>query len=160
MEYKPESCVSAVYLISFITFNVIIFIASFIKPCNLNDSQLPKCLLTAMESLRPRLPGGIPEMHIPKMEPLRVEKAVLESGNDLKLIFKNMDIYNLTTFKVVNGEFDIKNDFVKIDVNFDELSAEGEYSIKGKLLFLNLNGNGRVNGTLRKFYSSSLFLPN
>lgn len=159
MEAKHESCVSSLIIIVFAIFTKLsfIFIASFVKPCNLNDPMVTNCIISAMEALRPRLPAGIPEMHIPRMEPLLIESAVLESGNDLIVNFKNMNLYGLTTFKPISGNFDIKNNFVKMDLHFDKLWAEGEYKIKGKLLFLNLNGAGQINGTISKFKLSNLF---
>lgn len=104
-----------------------------------------------MENLRPRLPQGIPEMHIIKLEPLLVKQAVLDSSNDLRVNFNDVNIYGLTGFKVDSVQFDIKNNFVKVDLGFDQVRGEGDYSIKGKLLFLNLNGAGRINGTFSEF---------
>lgn len=104
-----------------------------------------------MEDIRPRLPNGITEMHIPKMEPLRIQSAVLETERDLRVDFNNLDLYGLTNFKLLNGNFDLKNDVVKVDLLFGKVYGEADYTIKGKLLFLNLNGVGRVNGTMRKY---------
>lgn len=107
-----------------------------------------------MEDIRPRLPNGIAEMHIPKMEPLRIQSAVLESGNDLRVDFNNIDLYGLTNFKLLDGNFDLKSDAVRVDLLFGKVYGEADYTIKGKLLFFNLNGAGRVNGTLREFSQS------
>lgn len=113
--------------------------------------QLSNCIAREIENLRPRLPQGIPEMHFLKMEPLLVKQAALESGNDLTVNFYDMNIYGLTNFKLNNINFDIKNNLVRVDLNFDQLYGDADYKVKGKLLFLNLNGAGRVNGTYRKF---------
>lgn len=127
--------------------------APFVNPCSLKDNvqQLSNCIAREIESLRPRLPQGIPEMHLLKMEPLPVKEAALESGSDLTVNFYDLNIYGLTNFKLSNINFDIKNNLVRVDLSFDKLYGESDYKIKGKLLFLNLNGAGRVNGTYCKF---------
>lgn len=169
MEVKHVNCVSDLIFLLKSTFLLsFLLVASFIKPCSLKDPQLSDCIVREMENLRPYLPQGVPEMHIPKMEPLRIESAVLESGNDLKVNFINVDLYGLTAFKLISGQFDIKNDFVKVDLFFENLRSEGNYKVKGKLLFFDLNGAGKVNGTLRKFcfllikylFSFPIFLGN
>lgn len=103
-----------------------------------------------MEELRPRLPHGVPEMHIPRMEPLFIESAVLDSGQDLRVDFTNINLYGLTSFKVVDGSFDIENNEIRVKLDFEKAFSETDYKINGKLLFLNLRGAGKANGTLRK----------
>lgn len=113
-------------------------------------------MLRAVEDIRPHLSQGIPEMRIPKMEPLLVSSAALDSGNFLA-VFENLNLYGLVNFKVRHVDFDFERNVAKINVDFDKVDIYGDYRVKGRVLILDVNGSGRVNGTLRELRKMGLF---
>lgn len=106
--------------------------------------------MRAVEDIRPYLPNGIPEMHIPQLEPLLVTSAVLDSGNFLAA-FENIYLYGLTKFKVRYLNFDLNKDSSEISVDFDEVNLSADYKVKGRILILDVNGFGKSNGTFCKY---------
>lgn len=126
------------------------FLAPFIKPCNPARVDFNKCLLRAVEDIRPYLPNGIPEMHIPRLEPLVVSSATLDSGNFLAS-FENVHLFGLTKFKIRNLSFDLDKNTNAISLDFDEINSFGDYRVKGRVLILDVNGFGKSNATFCKY---------
>lgn len=126
-----------------------LFLAPYIKPCNPARNDWSKCLLQAVEDIRPYLPDGIPEMHIPRMEPLLVTSAALDSPN-FSAIFENILLSGLTKFKLRHVDFDLNENVGRIGVDFDEVGGVSDYRVKGRILILDLNGFGKANATFCK----------
>lgn len=123
------------------------FLAAYIKPCNPYDkSDWNKCMLRAVEDIRPYLPDGIPEMRIPRLEPLLVTSAVLDSGNFLAA-FENVYVYGLTKFRLRELNFDYERNQGTLAVDFDQVDGTGDYRVKGRVLILDVNGSGKSNIT-------------
>nr|CAH7720599.1 unnamed protein product [Callosobruchus chinensis] len=107
-----------------------IVFASFIEVCHRNDPQINSCLQRNTELIRPRLKNGIPEMHIPSFNPLVISQATLNGGVNFEATFNN-----------VREKFRFE-----IDIHFDRLRITSDYKINGRLLVLQLNGEGPADG--------------
>lgn len=105
-----------------------------------------------MENIRPHLPNGIPDMHIPVLEPLHVMHAELDTGATFKAIFDNIRIYGLTNYTVKNVNVDFAKNTLDLELLFPHVQALADYQLKGRLLILQLNGYGKSDGSYCKFF--------
>lgn len=110
---------------------------------------------------------GIPSLGILKMDPLRIDKLLIDQGSgpvSIKLDFKNLDISNLKSividkvqwvllllklcFKIViifiYCSFNPGGNNVDIELHpLKPIVMDGDYEISGKVLILPIVGNGR-----------------
>lgn len=110
-------------------------------------------MIKSLDDILPRLPNGIPEMHIPVLEPLHVPHAELDTGATFKATFNDIRIYGLTNFILKNLDMDLNKNSVSLHLLFPFVRTEATYSMKGRLLIMSLNGFGRCDGN----YSEYLF---
>lgn len=54
--------------------------AEFIIPCSRSDPELDNCIMRSFNHLRPYLSRGLPELDIPPVEPLHVDKLLMENN--------------------------------------------------------------------------------
>lgn len=85
-------------------------------------------------------------MHIPSLDPMLIPHAELDTGASFKAIFDNIRIYGLTKFVLKNVTLDIKNNVVDVDLVFPLINTVADYSMKGRILILQLNGFGKCEG--------------
>lgn len=113
-----------------------------------------------MQKVRPHLPDGIRQMHIPQLEPLYVMHAAIDTGNSFKAIFDNIRIYGLTNFIVKGIDIDIDNTTFSLNLLFPLVRATADYEVNGRLLILRLNGHGKSEGKYGKdiFIKDNLYL--
>lgn len=61
--------------------NVFTFLAApYIKVCSPKDPNINQCITNSIDQLRSKLATGIPELHIPKIEPLLLNNIQLIRG--------------------------------------------------------------------------------
>lgn len=80
--------------------------ASYFPKCHVDDPELGKCLIKATEAVRPYIKKGVPELDIPRIEPLVVPEITLQQGTSavnykLKLVnatFKGMGDYEFKEY--------------------------------------------------------------
>lgn len=114
--------------------------------CKRNVPSLANCLKESTEALRPYLRDGIPEMHLPPIEPLLVPHAELDTGESFKATFDNFLVYGLTNYTLKNIDVDLDKNSVDLDLLFPFVRTTGDYKLKGRLLILQLNGFGKCDG--------------
>lgn len=108
------------------------------------------CVKNEVQKLKPKLKDGIAEMHVPPLEPFFLESTGLENGG-LSLAMTKINLYGLSDFKIDGLIVDIKNSKVDVNLTFPSIRMVGDYKIKGKILLLQLDGEGKADGTLSKF---------
>lgn len=90
-------------------------------------------------------------MHIPRLEPLIVPRAELDTGATFKAIFENIHLYGLSSFALKNINLDVNTNTVDIHLLFPSVRAIADYNMKGKILILQLNGVGKCEGNYSKW---------
>lgn len=100
------------------------------------------------EDVRPHLANGIKEMGIPPLEPLVIPEANLDSGSSFNGKFKNIQVYYASEFVIKNFHINLDKNEVKFPIYFPRLRLKSDYTIRGRLLILDLNGNGTADGNL------------
>lgn len=119
-------------------------IPSYIKVCKRNDPKLNDCIINSIETLRPYLLKGIPELEVPSMEPLTLPEVLVARGAGIRAVGKNIDISGPGSFVIKKLNVDLSNYQVDIAVDLPFLTFDGEYEVSGRLLVLPLKGKGPV----------------
>nr|CAI5829277.1 unnamed protein product [Callosobruchus analis] len=116
-------------------------------PSHRSQLQKATCLQRNAEIIRPRLKKGIPEMHIPSFNPLVISQATLNGG-----------MYGADNFILDKFEVSMKEKFrFDIEIHFDRLRIMSDYKINGRLLVLQLNGEGPADGNYSKSFTIGYF---
>lgn len=55
-------------------------VAEYILPCSRSDPALDACIKRSFNHLRPYLARGLPELGVPAVEPLLIERLVMENA--------------------------------------------------------------------------------
>ncbi|XP_072380024.1 protein takeout-like [Diabrotica undecimpunctata] len=123
---------------------------SFVEQCYRNDPKVSKCLIKNIESLRPKLAEGIPELFVPSLSPLKVDRAELHPDKSFNIDLYNIKLYNLDKFDLKNIDIDVKNLKAGLDISWDSVGIDTDYTMKGKLLILAIDTTGHGFGNLTK----------
>lgn len=109
-----------------------------------------------MELLRPRFLKGVPELYIPSFNPLIIPQASLDSGRNFNASFKRIRIYGFENFVIDDLKFDPKKPEFRLAITIPHARVKSEYSLKGRLLILQLDGNGPADGNFSKYIYHTL----
>jgi Haemolymph juvenile hormone binding protein (JHBP) len=130
------------------------FLAALEK-CQAGDSR---CIVRVANEVVARARYGYPELGLPILDPLRVEKMNVDQGGNgpvnLKIALRNIDLTGLagTQFRKIVG-FKPNADRLKVELQFFHpmMRIEGPYRLNGKVLILPVQGNGIANISLCEF---------
>ncbi|CAH0600254.1 unnamed protein product [Chrysodeixis includens] len=123
----------------------------YFPKCKRSDPQLDKCVLDAIENMRPFIKQGIPEVNIPPLDPFTVPTLKLDRTAPnlrLKATVKHAKAYGGSDFKIEKLKFNLNNKYVgEIKLVLPKLMVTANYDVKGsRLLTLDINGKGRLLG--------------
>jgi hypothetical protein len=134
------------------------FAASYITLCHRKDPNLGTCFQKAVEQIRPHMKDGIPELFIPPMSPLVLPQAGLDNGDNFKASFRNIEVYYVDEFRVDNLNVDLDNVNFDVAISFPRLRIKSQYNIDGKILILQLKGQGPADGNFSELIIIVLFM--
>ncbi|KAL3282198.1 hypothetical protein HHI36_005392 [Cryptolaemus montrouzieri] len=119
---------------------------AYISFCHQGDPNLNECFANAIAQVKPHLKNGIPEFQLPAMNPLFLPEASLDNGESFRATFKDIEVFHAYEFDVKYVNVDLKHAQFDMVLGLPRLRIKSKYSITGKLLILQLNGNGRSDG--------------
>lgn len=134
---------------------------SFIKPCKRSDPNLEKCLIELIDTIRPNLAKGIPEMRIPPLDPFHVPQVVLDQGSasvNFRANFKNIIAHGARNFNLTGAKINFDEPSLSIDVGFPAIRVFSDYNITGKVLVVPIKGNGKFEGNFTNIFANVKFL--
>lgn len=123
---------------------------SSIKVCSRNDPELSRCVIEAVNDLRPRLATGkiSDQFQIPPLEPLALSTVNMDRGAELKATFSELLVSGPSKFKIDNLKVNIEKLIFDFNIFLPKLSFKGKYDLKIKLLLLNIAGVGDLSGVI------------
>lgn len=107
-----------------------------------------------IESLRPHLAVGIPEMGIPSCDPLIIPKiAIVQNAGAMNLNseYTNITVHGSSKFILKSVRVDPLKNRMRMRLWFPELCTKSTYNIKGNLLMMPLKGSGTSHGNYCKY---------
>ncbi|CAL1681942.1 unnamed protein product [Lasius platythorax] len=124
-------------------------IPPFLKICHRNDPNLNECVKQSVNSLRPYLKTGIPELQIPPCEPLQVPQIEISQAVgpiSIRSIYTDIEVQGGTNFILKSVKVDVDKDRVRLKLYLPHLEMTARYNMNGKILLLPINGNGLARG--------------
>lgn len=73
------------------------------KICHRTDPDLPGCVKNSIETLRPLLVKGVPDLDIPSIDPMEVGNLLVSEStrsNGLHISAKNIRAFGASTFRL------------------------------------------------------------
>ncbi|CAG4930528.1 unnamed protein product [Colias eurytheme] len=128
--------VNFIYIVGFIVFCNAASV-SYIKPCKPTDNA---CMLASAQSAVGYVAAGIKEFGVISSDPLSIDDVRNDDAN-LKMGFRNMKIVGASKCKIESVTRDLDKSTVTITVECP-LKANGQYDLKGKMLFFEAYGDG------------------
>ncbi|XP_059049445.1 uncharacterized protein LOC131844548 [Achroia grisella] len=123
----------------------------YFPSCKRNDPQINKCILDGIESMRPQLKNGIPEVNIPSIEPFVVPTLKLDRNVPnlrIKATIRQAKAFGASNFKIEKLKINLNNKYAaEVKISIPKLMVITEYDIQGsRLLTLDINGKGKLQG--------------
>ncbi|KAE8736905.1 hypothetical protein FOCC_FOCC017638, partial [Frankliniella occidentalis] len=106
---------------------------------------MDSCLYHVLNSIRPFLPEGIPEWHIPPLEPMVIKGVSLNQGGGntrIRAMFKDLKVSGLSNYIITYVKSSPADYKFTIGLQFPKLHTKGEYTIFGNLLLIPIKGQG------------------
>lgn len=113
-----------------------------------------KCIISLIEEIASKHPKGIEKLGVPTIDPFKAKNVVLGSDKgpvSLKVTMKNVELHGLAklhmkTAKGFNKKFDNKS--LKLVFSVEKIRIDSEMTVKGNVLALAINGDGKSEVTL------------
>lgn len=120
--------------------------ADALRKCRLLENQeLNNCLRQIMESLRPRMKTGIPELNLPPLDPFKLDAFTFtqrEGNVVVNAKFNNVKVRGVSDFKTNYIRVNPTTLTLEVDLNLPRLLINGNYTMDGKLFLLDIVGQG------------------
>ncbi|XP_076683085.1 circadian clock-controlled protein daywake [Andrena cerasifolii] len=117
----------------------------FLHVCKRDNPNLGECMKSSVENIRPYLIAGLPEYHMPSLEPLLLKELVAAPGT-ITLRLRNVHVYGASNFTVSRLKANIDRLRFVVELNFSNLFIKGDYDVNGKVILLSLKGSGPMTG--------------
>lgn len=121
-------------------------IPEFLHICQVQQPQYETCVTNSINDLKPYLKVGVPEYHIPSLEPLKLKKLSASLANSLKVQATDINVYGASNFEIAKVKIDFTNLLINVDVALPNIAIDGRYDVDGKILLLPIRGSGPLTG--------------
>ncbi|XP_058453175.1 protein takeout [Malaya genurostris] len=121
----------------------------YLHVCHKDDPKLTECMKQSIETLRPYLARGIPELDIPAIEPINLgDLIVAESvpGQGISITAKDIKAYGPGNFRLKRLNVLEYGKIYSFELELPHLYVEGRYVVDGRILLLPVKGAGRFTG--------------
>merc|ERR1712025_216949 len=109
------------------------------------DNALNQCLKEMAENLKPFMKQGIPELNVPRTEPMHIDEIAFnldaKSIGQLEVTFTNNTISGLSSHQIETIHADKSAKTISLRIFIPDTTAEGMYKMKGSLTFLDIDNN-------------------
>ncbi|XP_076621689.1 uncharacterized protein LOC143342091 [Colletes latitarsis] len=118
-------------------------VPSYIHICGARNPKLDECVIQSVEALAPKLRKGIPELDIPPVDPLTIDRVQISNSPDFKAMATNIKLRGIQPYHVNFLHVDLEKQRVDIDLQFDEIRLNADYAVNARIL-VPISGNGPI----------------
>ncbi|XP_018011509.1 protein takeout [Hyalella azteca] len=119
---------------------------SLIRNCRVQHTErLNECVVGAVKIMQPKFAKGIPELGLPRMDPLKLEDFSLNQADGavrFSANFRNLSITGVGRFELKYLDINTVAGSVHLGCVVPALSVRGNYDINGRVFELPVEGNG------------------
>ncbi|GJQ84870.1 hypothetical protein Trydic_g490 [Trypoxylus dichotomus] len=129
-------------------------IPNYIRTCHQSDGNIAQCISESIRHLKPWLKIGIPELGIPRLEPMRINDIYLRNdprstSNQVKLT--GINVIGISDFELEKSSVNAQENTFTFSVRLPILSFVGNYQLKMKFSFLNIQDKGTFSGNFTDY---------
>ncbi|XP_041974370.1 uncharacterized protein LOC121729807 isoform X2 [Aricia agestis] len=117
----------------------------FLLPCNRSDPEIDNCIKRSFNHLRPYLANGIQELGVPAVEPLLIDRLVMENAAGpvrVTAAFNNITVVGPSNYTVTKIRSDLKKLRIDMGLVLPRIEATGQYSVTGQVLLFPVRSQG------------------
>ncbi|KAF6204255.1 hypothetical protein GE061_002595 [Apolygus lucorum] len=122
--------------------------ASF-PQCKRNDPNFDKCVINAVEVVRPQLIKGIPKIRVPAADPFVIPELNINRDQPnlkIKANLKNIVAKGGSAFKIQRLKTDLNKLTLEAQIILPKIQVTCDYDVDGRLLVVPLKGRGIFKG--------------
>ncbi|KAJ8733815.1 hypothetical protein PYW07_014366 [Mythimna separata] len=133
----------------------------YIHVCKRDPNTLEDCVVKSIESLRPQLLTGIPELEVPSLDPFHIKeiKALTADNTPIRATGHNIKVTGASSFVIKKLKVDLDTLTITVHLRFPLLHFEGEYKLDAQLAILPLTGQGILNADAVKCDTKLVIYP-
>ncbi|XP_004923014.1 protein takeout [Bombyx mori] len=117
----------------------------YILPCTRSDPQLDNCIKNSFNHLRPYLAKGLPDLELPPVEPLFIDRLVMENSAGpvrVTAAFSNITVIGPSNYTVTKIRSDLKKLRIDLGLVLPRIEITGRYEVSGQVLLFPVRSRG------------------
>ncbi|VVC90730.1 unnamed protein product [Leptidea sinapis] len=117
----------------------------YLLPCNQKDPELDICIKGSFNHLRPYLAKGLTDLDVPPVEPLFIDKLVMENSAGpvrVTAAFSNITVVGPSNYTVTKIRSDLKKLRIDMGLVLPRIEATGKYEVSGQVLLFPVRSQG------------------
>ncbi|KAF2366815.1 hemolymph juvenile hormone binding [Trinorchestia longiramus] len=119
---------------------------SGVRKCRQNYiERLNECLIEVINLIQPRMGAGIPELNIPRLEPLLLKNIVFKQSEPpvtVEAVYSNVQVSGITAFDIKYLDINMREQVALVGLTIPSLTMRGQYRIGGNVFLLPVEGEG------------------
>ncbi|KYB26933.1 protein takeout [Tribolium castaneum] len=126
--------------------------SNFIK-CDRKKPDFKKCGPESIHQAMRQMDKPTKELGIPSLSPLVIPSLSIAGGQGsvkLDQNYKNVHIYGITNLECSKFDVDFENKIIENECLYPEIRMVSDYNVDGKILILDIKGEGKGTITLEK----------
>ncbi|CAH0558251.1 unnamed protein product [Brassicogethes aeneus] len=120
-------------------------VTEYILPCHKTDPNINTCLVGTFNHLRPYLITGIKDIEVPSIDPLKIEKLIMENGQGafrVRASFYNITATGASNYSVKTIKADVENYHIELGIKLPRIEIRGKYEVNGNVLLFPVRSKG------------------
>ncbi|KOB66670.1 Takeout/JHBP like protein [Operophtera brumata] len=117
----------------------------YILPCSQSDPQLDNCIKNSFNHLRPYLAKGLPDLGVPAVEPLFIDRLVMENSAGpvrVTAAFSNITVMGPSNYTITKIRSDLKKLRIDMGLVLPRIEITGRYEVSGQVLLFPVRSQG------------------
>ncbi|CAG9576126.1 unnamed protein product [Danaus chrysippus] len=120
-------------------------IPEYLLPCSRSDPDLDNCIKRSFNHLRPYLARGLTDLDVPPVEPLFIDKLVMENDAGpvrVRATFSNITVVGPSNYTVTKIRSDLKKLRIDMGLVLPRIEVTGHYEVMGQVLLFPVRSQG------------------
>ncbi|XP_046975602.1 uncharacterized protein LOC124541707 [Vanessa cardui] len=120
-------------------------IPEYLLPCKRSDAELDSCIKRSFNHLRPYLARGLPDLEVPPVEPLFIDRLMMENNAGpvrVRATFSNITVIGPSNYTVTKIRSDLKKLRIDMGLVLPRIEVTGHYEVSGQVLLFPVRSQG------------------
>ncbi|KPI93561.1 Protein takeout [Papilio xuthus] len=117
----------------------------YLPSCKRSDPELDTCIKNSFNSLRPHLARGLTDLGVPPVEPLLIDRLVMENSAGpvrVTAAFSNITVIGPSNYTVTKIRSDLKKMRIDMGLALPRIEVSGHYEVSGQVLLFPVRSQG------------------